>query len=603
MLLTALAALLLLAAARPTLWSTPAQAQKDDTCQFKLSDTVAGFNSDGGKGTLGIYTNSKSCEWEAVTKDDFITIVSKTGGTGEGEVIYEVAANPEPSARKGTIYVADQTLTVVQNAPDPQQNSNQPPEPEGCVESLSPAEIDAPPDGTKTAVSVNAPVECEWTAKSQAAWLTLSDNAAGKGKGETSFTVAPNGGPTARLGSIEIGGQTLTVTQNSSLNLPIVKFRNAETDVQEGQTALLTVVREGATSGVSTVAYATADDFALAECAGPNAPANQRCDYNITRGTLTFQPGETEKSFEVLITNDAYSENVESLGVALVGATNANFGDQRTATLRLRDDNDDGSGQPLENVDFFVTQHYADFLSRKPDPGGLAYWTGEITGCGSNAACVSERRVAVSDAFFYEQEFQQTGAFVYRLYRASFGVTRPAYQEFMADRAQLTGQILPDLAAEKSALAEDFATRPEFLARYPDTMTGEEFLDALLHNIQKNSRVDLSAQTPTLLALYDLGGKALVVRELADERPDNLINNRAFIDAEYNPSFVLTQYFGYLRRDADADGYDFWLNVLNQYPLRNLTGQHAMVCAFITSAEYQHRFGPDTPRSNADCAP
>ncbi len=29
------------------------------------------------------------------------------------------------------------------------------------------------------------------------------------------------------------------------------------------------------------------------------------------------------------------------------------------------------------------------------------------------------------------------------------------------------------------------------------------------------------------------------------------INNRAFIDAEYNRAFVASQYLGYLRRDAD----------------------------------------------------
>jgi hypothetical protein len=58
------------------------------------------------------------------------------------------------------------------------------------------------------------------------------------------------------------------------------------------------------------------------------------------------------------------------------------------------------------------------------------------------------------------------------------------------------------------------------------------------------------------------------------------------------------QYFGYLRRDPDQGGYDFWLNILNQQP-QNFRG---MVCAFLTSTEYQQRFGVAT-RSNADCSP
>jgi hypothetical protein len=59
---------------------------------------------------------------------------------------------------------------------------------------------------------------------------------------------------------------------------------------------------------------------------------------------------------------------------------------------------------------------------------------------------------------------------------------------------------------------------------------------------------------------------------------------------------VLTQYFGYLRRDPDETGYQFWLNVLNT------TGNfRSMVCAFLTSAEYQQRFGPVVSRTNSDC--
>ena len=59
------------------------------------------------------------------------------------------------------------------------------------------------------------------------------------------------------------------------------------------------------------------------------------------------------------------------------------------------------------------------------------------------------------------------------------------------------------------------------------------------------------------------------------------------------------QYFGYLKRDIDQDGYDFWLNVLNNRESGNYRG---MVCAFITSTEYQKRFGSVVSRSNADCA-
>ena len=40
---------------------------------------------------------------------------------------------------------------------------------------------------------------------------------------------------------------------------------------------------------------------------------------------------------------------------------------------------------------------------------------------------------------------------------------------------------------------------------------------------------------------------------------------RAFYDKEFNAAFVLMEYFGYLRRDPDAAGYQHWLDKLNLY--------------------------------------
>jgi hypothetical protein len=53
--------------------------------------------------------------------------------------------------------------------------------------------------------------------------------------------------------------------------------------------------------------------------------------------------------------------------------------------------------------------------------------------------------------------------------------------------------------------------------------------------------------------------------------------------------FVMMEYFGYLRRDPDEDGYRFWLNKLNQF--NGNFEQAEMVKAFISSSEYRRRFG------------
>lgn len=85
--------------------------------------------------------------------------------------------------------------------------------------------------------------------------------------------------------------------------------------------------------------------------------------------------------------------------------------------------------------------------------------------------------------------------------------------------------------------------------------------------------------------------RALVVRDAIESTP--------FVDKEYNAAFVLMQYFGYLRRDPDQAGYDFWLGIVNTPSISNY---RSMVCAFLTSAEYQVRFSLLVPRNDSECA-
>jgi len=75
--------------------------------------------------------------------------------------------------------------------------------------------------------------------------------------------------------------------------------------------------------------------------------------------------------------------------------------------------------------------------------------------------------------------------------------------------------------------------------------------------------------------------------------------NQLFAQQQFNAAFVLSQYFGYLRRDPDEGGFMFWLDVLNNKAPNNYV---SMVCAFITSREYQLRFGDNVTRTDAVCA-
>jgi hypothetical protein len=386
------------------------------------------------------------------------------------------------------------------------------------------------------------------------------------------------------------------------------EFSAANYQMPEAQNSVaITVVRTGNMAAAVTVDFATDDSGAFIPCGLPTGGADQRCDYGTTGGTLTFAPGEASKSFTLLNTDDAYVEGPETLtltltnpavsdsGGAATSSDGAILGTLSQATLMILDnDTAPPTANPIDDARYFVNQQYLDFLSRLPDQGGIDYWTDQIAQCGTDAACIHNRRIGVSGAFFVEPEFQQTGSVVYRMYRASYG-TLPGipiranlnYAQFMRDRSQLVGGL--QLPANTVNFANLFVARPGFKAAYPDSMTESDFVNKLFDTAAlMNNPAERQLRIDSLANLSKTRAQVLL----------DVIEIQEFKEREYNPSFVSMEYFGYLRRDPDEDGYAFWLNVLNNRELNNYRG---MICSFITSIEYQQRFNSVVTRSNADC--
>jgi N-acetylneuraminic acid mutarotase len=272
-------------------------------------------------------------------------------------------------------------------------------------------------------------------------------------------------------------------------------------------------------------------------------------------------------------------------------------------TAELYDPGTNSISNPIDDAQTFVRQQYRDFLNRERDADGLSYWTSQITQCGSDTRCVHDRRIGVSAAFFIEQEFQDSGYYVDRFYQASFG-RQPNYSEFTADRSRVIGGS--NLEANKQAFADEWVQRQSFRDAYPNTMSNMEVVNKLFDSAGLTSSLYDPLRQQEILAMNAGRSRALVLRDVI-EVPDfkNVAdpNDPRYSEikqtSQYNPAFVLMQYFGYLRRDPDQGGYGFWLNVLNNGEPNNYRG---MVCAFITSTEYQLRFGSLVTRSNADCS-
>jgi hypothetical protein len=403
----------------------------------------------------------------------------------------------------------------------------------------------------------------------------VDDNAAESTKTINLALSNPGGGAT-------IGNQataTLTITDNDNVTPPTVQFNAGTYSGQEDLSAVtVTVMRNGDTSGTTTVDYATAD-----------GTARQQGDYELTSGTLLFAPGDTTQTFQILINEDSYVEGAETVNLTLSNPTGgASLGAQSTAVLTITDDAVELPTNPNDEAQNFVYQQYHDLLNREPDAGGLAYWTGQITQCGNDQNCLNTKRKDIAAAFYIELEFQETGYFVYRMQKASYG-TQPTYLQFMADRSRIDAN---KLKPSKQAFTTAWMQRANFKAAYPDAMPADQYVNKLYDTAGL-----VGYQAERLQAIQALMSntttRAQVLRDV--------IETPAFKTQEYNPAFVLMQYFGYLRRDADPAGYQFWLNVINNQVANDTSGYHAMVCGFVTSAEYQDRFGALHTHGNNEC--
>lgn len=532
----------------------------------------------------------------------------------------------------------------------------------------------------------------------------------------------------------------------------LIQFATDEFVIGEGSGHIdITITRAGDASGTASVNFNTFDE-------SQPGHASQKSDYEIALGKVTFQPGETSKTFRILIVNDTFDEDDEIVDLALSNPTGAGvgLGSPNTAELKILD-NDTGAPvtNQIDDSTFFVRQHYLDFLNREPDAPGLAFWVDQIESCGADAACRELKRIFVSAAFFLSIEFQKTGYLAYLTHRAAFGSSAsgsPApilYGNFQRDTQALQkdfifGQAGADaqLEANKVAYFNDFVTRPEFVTKYPATLTNTQYVDNLLisaglspsnfvvnlTNAQENpptnptlSGGDRRASsfgtaifnmnaaqtqmtfTATINNIDFTGAQTADVNDnmtaahihasasvtsgtngpvvwgffgapLNDNNPNdvvktdgpgvggtisgkwdppegngttfaaeltNLKTGHAYInfhttqfgggeirgnfpemeafrqslidglnattetratvlrkvaeyaflkDREFNNAFVFMEYAGYLRRDPDTSGFNFWLKKLNEFGGSFVNAE--MVKAFISSSEYRQRFGP-----------
>ena len=249
------------------------------------------------------------------------------------------------------------------------------------------------------------------------------------------------------------------------------------------------------------------------------------------------------------------------------------------------------NANPLDTAEYFVRQQYVDVLGREPDEVRVQLLERQDSRLRRGRAVCEHATARGGGGLLYLGREPGFGRVHLRCVRRSPGSPT-------CIRRILNGSH-PRSRWRDTRRRQD-GLRPKLRAtcgvhdEVPERHSADSFVDALLQNVQATG-ADLSSERTNLVAIYgqgtdQLSSRAAVVSSLAD--------NATFKQSQYNPAFVLTEYFAYLRRDAESTGFNFWVGVLTTGDAGNYRG---MVCSFVTSTEYQNRFSTVVSHGNGEC--
>jgi Domain of unknown function (DUF4214) len=298
----------------------------------------------------------------------------------------------------------------------------------------------------------------------------------------------------------------------------------------------------------------------------------------------------------VLLAAGAFAQSAPTLRIVTDDPTLPSelfYGNVKVKPVRLRP----GTNVPItiDDIDFFVQEHYIDFLARFPEPAGFQAWMNVLTPCNGDTTCLygpNGKRVLVSQSFFGSPEFLIKGIFTITFYRAAFN-RLPDYTEFVPDVRSVTGTTAADTNAKRAAFAANFVLRPEFVnapngygamsnSTYVTTLMGRYSLSSITTPDPANPDGATKVTLTTSDLINGLNGSTLTRAQVLRA----IVQSDQVTNAEAVNTFVASQYYGYLRRTPDTGGYNSWVNYLNTHP----GDFNTMVWGFVDSQEYRNRF-------------
>ena len=175
---------------------------------------------------------------------------------------------------------------------------------------------------------------------------------------------------------------------------------------------------------------------------------------------------------------------------------------------------------------------------------------------------------------FKPDQLTQAAIFIIRFYKVAHG-RMPQFSEFTNDLAQLGGKPDPSTTLyvsddKKRRFAEAWLQSQDFRSQHSKE-SDEQFVDQLFANAGWQTR-----KAKREAFLDELRSRRTTREELIRA----VVEDPAPPTGELNAAFVVWHYFLYLHRNPDAQGYGYWLKILND------TSNYAGVTeAFANSSE------------------
>ena len=168
------------------------------SCSIAIAPSNVAVSAAGGAGAISVIASDASCTWNASGLG-----ASPASGVGNGTVTFNVPPNPDPASRTLNATIGGNLLTVDQTGA-------------ACTAALDASAASFGSGGGTGSVVVTTPSGCGYSTVLGPSWISVTSGASNPASGGTLvFDVSPNTATFPRSGSLSIGGQLFSVSQEA----------------------------------------------------------------------------------------------------------------------------------------------------------------------------------------------------------------------------------------------------------------------------------------------------------------------------------------------------------------------------------------------------